>query len=194
MFNLAGAAAYCLVMALAIWAIPAAIPGGGSSIRPAGRHGSATVRRGNVRYGDGRHWLAVALLFAGLAMWRLTGGEQWVQSLARGMAKAGGAYTDRRAWQAPIVAGAILCGAALLFHFGKARNRPPAIYWSRLASLALLGFSLLRVLSFHPVDVAIYAGLGPFHVNHLIELVLVGTVGASAVAFRRSLRTQYNYL
>lgn len=134
-----------------------------------------------------RHWLGLAALFVLLAAWRGWGGEAWVQEWGRGLLHTQGVYEQRRSWQGPLGA-SILLAAGGWAAWLAVRNRQridPLIGWSRLAGLGLLGYSLLRLLSWHPVDAIIYASLGPFLVNHLIDAGLTLFCGlCAAIAVR----------
>lgn len=160
MFNLAGAVFYLAVALLAARA--------GWRTRPSW----PAARRG---------WYLIALAFALLAVWRLGHGEEVVQAWARGLAMASGQYEARRSVQGPVVVVGMLLGYGWLTWLAFAPASSAALRWARIAALALLGYSGLRALSFHPVDALIYAGLGPFHVNHAIDLGLAAIVASCAV-------------
>lgn len=162
MFNLAGAVFY-LAVAVAAW-------------RAALRQDGA----GNVF-----HWQAVALLFVGLAAWRFGQGEAVVQTWVRDAAQAAGSYELRRRWQAPVAALAVLAGGGWTLWRIIVPPADRLLQWSRFASLALLAYSGLRLVSFHPIDALIYRGPGPFHLNHAIDLGLAGVVGYCAILAAR---------
>lgn len=144
--------------------------------------GLALHARRKLPYPPARlHWAGVAACFAALAAWRLAEGEALIQEIARNAAHASGDYDRRREWQGPLVALAILAGApAFAWIAWQARHVPP-VMWSRLATLGLLAYSALRAVSFHPVDVVIYAGIGRLHLNHVIDLGLCAVVAACAL-------------
>ncbi len=127
------------------------------------------------------HWAGIAACFAGLAAWRLLEGEAWIQELARSAAHASGDYDRRREWQGPLVALALLAGVPAFACMGWRVRHVPPVLWSRLAALGLLAFAAVRALSFHPVDALIYAGIGRFHLNHVIDLGLCAVVAACAL-------------
>lgn len=160
MFNLAGALFY-LAVAAAAW-------------RAALHCRQATF-----------HWRAIALLFAGLAAWRIGYGEAVVQGWVRDAAQAAGSYELRRDWQAPVTALVLLAGAIWALWLIIAPPAERLLRWSRFASLALLAYSGLRLMSFHPVDALIYRGPGPFHFNHAIDLGLAAFVGYCAILAAR---------
>lgn len=167
MLNLAAAVIYVLVAGLALRA-----------------------RVGLVQPAARLHWAAVAFCFMALAAWRLLEGEAAMQELARQAAHSSGDYDRRREWQGPLVAMALLFGAPILGWIAwQARGVPPVL-WSRIATLGLLAYSAVRAISFHPVDALVYAGIGPLHLNHVIDIGLCAAVAACAV-YRpgRSLRS-----
>lgn len=129
-----------------------------------------------------RHWLGLMVLFALLAAWRGLGGEAAVQEWGRNLLHAEGVYAMRRSWQGPVGASALL-GAGAWVGWLAIRDRrriDPLVGWSRLAGLGLLGYTLLRLMSWHPVDAIIYAGVGPLLVNHLIDMGLTVFCGIAA--------------
>lgn len=162
MLNLAGSLAYLAVSVLAVrtalWS------------RRVGRP-SATAA----------HWWTVAVLFAGLAAWRAAGGEALAQGFARDLVLDAGNYALRREWQAPLVALAALAGAACMAWAFVAPRTDPNVYWSRLAAIGLLAYSAVRLVSLHSVDAILYASVGPFHVNHFMDLGLTAVVGYFAI-------------
>jgi hypothetical protein len=162
MFNLAGGLFY-LAVAAAAW-------------RAASGKGSA---------GNAFHWRAVCLLFVGLAAWRIGYGEAMVQAWARDTAHAAGSYDLRRRWQAPVSVVMLLAGGGVMLWLALGRSADSLLRWSRFASLGLLAYSALRLVSFHPIDALIYKGPGPFHLNHIIDLGLAGVVGCCAILARR---------
>ena len=162
MFNLAGAFAYLIVAAIALAALRGA--------------------RADVA----RQWLLVALAFVALAAWRLGQGEALVHDGMRALAEAGGAYAQRRAAQAPVVAFAVVAGGGAWLYVAMTGGLPRWLHRARLATLALLGYTVVRAISFHPVDAIIYAGPGLLHVNHLIDMGLSAIVAGCAVADWRS--------
>jgi hypothetical protein len=130
-----------------------------------------------------RHWSGLAMLFALLAAWRGWGGEVFVQEWGRGLLHAEGVYAARRSWQGPVGAFALLAAGAWVSWLAiRDHHRiDPLVGWSRIAGLGLLGYTLLRLLSWHPVDAVIYASLGPILVNHLIDMGLTLFCGLAAI-------------
>jgi hypothetical protein len=162
MFNIAGAVIYLAVAALALRAA--------LQSRSAGRPHAVCV-----------HWRTVALLFAGLACWRLSGAEAAVQALARHIAQNTGSYASRREWQAPLVGLSLLAGAAFAVWAFLGPRGDPDVHWSRLAALGLVAYTAVRLVSLHAMDAIVYASVGPIHLNHFIDLGLTFTVAYFAV-------------
>jgi len=128
-------------------------------------------------------WLAVSALFLGFAAWRAGGGEALVQQWARAGSRAEGLYADRRTWQGPLtVAGFLtIAGVTATIFIRKPGLARSPLAWANVSALALAGYTLLRSLSFHPLDAILYAGFGPFHVNHVIDAGLTLFCGACAL-------------
>lgn len=173
MLNLAGALVYLAVSVLAIRA----------ALKPRRRRGGAAF-----------HWWAVALLFAGLAAWRIAGGEALAQEFFRGLALDAGSYAARRQWQVPLVGLAALAGAAATVWAFAVPRADPAVHWSRVAAIGLLAYSAVRMASLHAVDTVLYASAGPFHLNHFIDLGLAAVAGYFAIVSvrpRKARRRKY---
>lgn len=167
MLNIAGVLVYLLVAGLAMRAA--------SRSHKAQRPRAAAV-----------HWRTVSLVFAALALWRLAGAEAQVQDFVRDLAHHTGSYAARRELQTPLVGLALIAGAVFaLWTFFSSRG-DPAVRWSRFATMSLLAYSAVRMVSLHAVDAILYASVGPFHINHFIDLGLAAIAGyyANAAAKR----------
>lgn len=121
------------------------------------------------------HWIVVALVFAGLAAWRLTDGEGHVQAYARNWAQIHGTYDDRHDWQAPIAILALLVVVATGFA-GARWAGPRASGRALCLAVVMVLFAGLRLVSLHAVDEILYRALGPIHLNYVIDLGLTGLV------------------
>lgn len=115
-------------------------------------------------------WALIAGLFLMLAAWRIWNGDEWLRQ-SFGEAKVGGyAYAHRRRLQGPLALMLATAGIVALYYANRYVRE-----WSlpgRLAAIcaaALLGFSLIRAISFHPVDRLIYFRVGPVNLNRLID-------------------------
>ena len=172
MLNLLGVLAYVVVV---VACLAAAL-----------RARAAPARR--VRAHLTRHWLGLAALFLILAAWRGLGGEAAAQDWGRSLLHAEGLYDARRSWQGPVGAFALLAAGAWASWLAirDRRRIDPLVAWSRLAGLGLLGYTALRLLSWHPVDAIIYARLGPLHINHLVDMGLTVFCGLAACVAARA--------
>jgi hypothetical protein len=115
-------------------------------------------------------WLWVALIFVGLAAWRLGLGEIRVQEQVRAFTRRDGIYEDRHPGQAvaTLAAVALVMFAAWKISLGwLATNARRALG----AAAALVLYSLVRLISLHAVDAVIYRP-GRFHLNYVIDLGL----------------------
>jgi len=128
-----------------------------------------------------RNWVAVALIFVLLAIWRLDDGEALVQGVVRNWTRNRGIYDDRYSFQIPVTLGSILAVAALIWLAGRlsdAGHSGKAL----CTALVMAVFTAVRATSLHAVDAFLYASFGPVHVNYVIDLGLTAVVAAFAAA------------
>jgi hypothetical protein len=134
-------------------------------------------------------WWVGTALFTVLALSRLSGWEATLQSELRESLFADGTYADRRATQAPLIAGLILLVAGLLalsiFRSGRLplhiRAGDPT-RWAMAGMIAMAGLVTLRIVSLHATDALLY---GPLHLNWFVDIGATLLVLAGAVRFRR---------
>ena len=149
-------------------------------------HAARRVPASTVRENLRLHWLAIAALFVGLAIWRLADAEQRLQDRMRAMLVDSGEYAGR--WDMQAIVFIALLVAGLLACFWTVRiwqaHRSYRMV-SSAASLTLLGFTAIRLLSFHPIDRLLYSGIGPFRLNYLVEGILILAVWYGARQYLR---------
>lgn len=128
------------------------------------------------------HWPTIAVAFALLACWRFVGEEHHLHDVARSTSLALGDYRSRRLIQVPVVL-ALLTGTVLTFRWliKRLANSPQPVRLSGFSTAALLAYTTIRAVSLHAIDRVLYAGFGPFHLNHIIDLGLTALVGWSAL-------------
>lgn len=138
-----------------------------------------TLRRRPVEPGC---WWAIAAILAILALYRLLGLQQSWLAAVRSVAQESGWYADRRLPQVwatcLLLLSAILplaAGVSLL----RQRLSSSAL-GAGASTYALLGLYVLRDISLHAVDSALYAGIGPVRVNWILEAGLLLTISGSA--------------
>ena len=170
MLTFLAAAAYLVTAALSVLAARA-LPGGGSHPR-AGR----------------RFWLFAGAFFVALAAMRLGGAEDAVRGLLRGWLVADGEYGSRRAIQGPIVA-LVMCALIAIAVWTRAASRAggggpagAAIRWARRGVAAMAVLIVLRLISFHPIDVLLYRQL---HLNWIVDIGSTVLVAACAIVSLR---------
>lgn len=118
-------------------------------------------------------WTLFAIWFFALVALRLSGLEDDFREGTRSMLRKDGVYEMRREVQAPLSVIAILCTAGLVALTARwhIRTRPGSpsrlIAYARLAVAGLCGLIILRVISFHAVDVLLY---GPAKLNWVIDI------------------------
>lgn len=134
---------------------------------------AAVTRRTGRPSWEAAWWSAFAVLFVALMILRIGGIEEYWRTILRNLLRKDGVYDLRREAQAPLSVVAILCTATLValaarLHF---RTRPGSalrmLAYARLAVAGLCGLVMLRVISFHPVDMLLY---GPAKLNWLIDI------------------------
>lgn len=118
-------------------------------------------------------WALFAIWFFALVALRLSGLEEYFREGTRSVLRKDGVYEMRREVQAPLSVMAILCTAGLVALTARwhSRRRPGSpsrlIAYARLAVAGLCGLIILRVISFHAVDVLLY---GPAKLNWVIDI------------------------
>lgn len=173
-FSLAACGLYAAVAVIALWA------------------GLAARRYGQPR----SHWVmwaALAALFTLLIVGRLLTIEDVLRDGLRDMMREQGTYRSRRALQGPIVAAFIVVGGMVLLYllavwsrsFVGRRNR--ARFWALMASIAMLGLVLLRLISLHAIDVFLY---GLPKLNWIVDIGASLVVLWAAVRYTRLVRAR----
>lgn len=138
-----------------------------------------------------RRWTLLALLFAALAVSRIFSVEDLLRDFLRDLLRSENAYAARRDFQSPIAAGvlAIAALAGLGWSVGRARKirgrRNLAVEVASLAGLGMVLLALLRLVSFHPVDVLLY---GSLKLNWITDLGLSGIVAGAGAFYARVVR------
>lgn len=140
------------------------------------------------RNSNARRWLLIALVFVGLAVWRLSNGEMIVQDAVRRAASEDRLYSSRGELQRPLIALIVLFTAPSMFLAWGAFRRSGQGRWmaiAQVATLVLVIYTFVRLVSLHPVDAFVYQSLGPIHVNYLIDggLTSLTLVSAAITAF-----------
>ncbi|PZN92614.1 MAG: hypothetical protein DCF31_15555 [Alphaproteobacteria bacterium] len=139
-------------------------------------------RRGGADAGRERlFWLVAALLLLGLGLNKQLDLQTMLTDWGRRAAREGGWYAQRRALQLAFVAAAavavLLVGAGLAGLVRGLRLRVRVV----LAGLALLGaFVLVRVASFHHIDVAMRTPVLGLKLYTVLELAGIAIVIAGA--------------
>ena len=126
-------------------------------------------------------WIAIALFFFGFMLWRLIDGEHLLHHLLVDGHAHSRFYADRRWIQGPAVLLGGICGLWLLIRENLRHKGDPwcRVGWS--ATLALLTLTGLRMISWHDMDMILFAALGPIHLNHVLDIGLTAIVGWSAL-------------
>lgn len=139
-------------------------------------------RRDGLARGDWQ-WIALAAVFAVLAAARLGQLEEHARAILRMIWNTHYDYEARATIQIATIFA--LTVASLLWVIWRVRRgfRYSGLY--RLAEIATTGMAILfvvRIISLHPIDTLLYAGLGRVRFHYLIELALVATVIVCALS------------
>lgn len=170
-FSLAASAVYLVVCGQCLWA--------GLAARKRGRPGSDTA-----------WWIGLATLFVALFAWRVTGIEESLRTVLRGMLRADGEYGARQELQGPLSAAAVLAASLMAFLGWRvyARTRTGSltrlVAVARLAMIGLVSLVALRLISLHVADKLLY---GPAHLNWLIDIGCTLVIGTCAFRYARVL-------
>lgn len=130
-------------------------------------------------------WLAVAVVFVGLGLFRLSGAEEVIRQALRAMLIDRMEYDERRVFQTRAVLACLVAVGIGVFLYV-----PRMVLWPRwlammAASLgALVVLYVLRIISLHGVDRILYASIGPVHFNHVLELLPIAAIWLAAWDYR----------
>ncbi|MDT0509468.1 hypothetical protein [Novosphingobium sp. MMS21-SN21R] len=166
-FSLAASAVYLVVGGQCLWT--------GLAARRLGRPGS-----------EAAWWSGLAVLFVALFAWRVTGVEESMRTVLRGMLRADGDYGARQELQGPLSAAAVLAASLMIFLGWRvyARTRTGSltrlVAVARLAMIGLVGLVALRLISLHVADKLLY---GPAHLNWLIDIGCTLVIGLCAFRY-----------
>lgn len=143
---------------------------------------------------DIANWLVAAVVFAGLAGFRIGQMEDRLREFARGWLRADGVYEIRAELQVPLVGLIVLAALGMLFLFYRLwrRERPASrarlVLLAQFALLGLVPLFALRLVSLHQVDTVLYGGA--LRLNWLIEGAICLAVGGSAAMYTLRKRTR----
>jgi hypothetical protein len=131
-------------------------------------------------------WLAISGVFIGLAVFRLYGTEEVIRQALRRYLIEQMEYNERRVFQTGAVLACIAAsGISLVLALPRMVRWPlwRAIVTGSMVAIAL--FYSLRIISLHGVDRLLYAGIGGFHINHLLELLPIAAIWYAAWLYRQ---------
>lgn len=138
-------------------------------------------------------WLALAVLFVVLIVLRGFGIEDVVRNALRTELRSDGTYSDRR-WMQGMIASIVLAvvAAAGFFWFYRATRslsgrRNFATMAGLLAGAAMVLLVMLRMISLHMIDRALY---GPFKLNWIVDLGASAVVLGAAIYYVRLVRAR----
>lgn len=169
LFSLAAGALYLVVGGQCLWA--------GFATRRLGRPGR-----------EAAWWSGLAVLFVALFAWRVTGIEENLRTVLRGMLQADGDYGTRQELQGPLSAAVVLAASLMIFLGWRVYSRTRKgsltrlVAVARLAMIGLVGLVALRLISLHVADKLLY---GPAHLNWLIDIGCTLVIGICAFRYAR---------
>ncbi len=140
-------------------------------------------------HSNSRRWLAIALIFVALAIWRLSGGEMIVQETVRRAASDHHLYGSRGELQRPLMALVLLLGVpSVMLTWRRLRRvgQGMAISIAQISTVVLVIYTFVRLVSLHLVDAFVYGSIGSIHVNYLIDggLTLITLIAAAETVLR----------
>ena len=150
------------------------------------------ARKAGRGRGELTGWLLVALAFCLLVLVRVSGAEDIVREILRGVLRDRGAYEMRGDVQVPLVLATLaICAAifvAMVRKWRRLRDRRlrRLVLLSRFALAGYLPLFALRLVSLHATDRLLYAG--PVKINWLADGALALLAAGSAAAYARALR------
>ena len=136
--------------------------------------------------------LLAAIAFAGLALWRFFGTEEWLRTLARAWLAESGRYQTRKALQVAALLVLAIPAVLVLVRIARGLRRNGSVdraAW--LIEAGLWGMAMLmalRLTSWGPIDRILYGG--PVHLNWLVEGAIVALVGLGAARTVMACRRQ----
>ncbi|MHA7820207.1 MAG: hypothetical protein ACX930_11225 [Erythrobacter sp.] len=138
-------------------------------------------------------WLALAILFVVLILLRGFGIEELVKDALRTELRTNDTYDERRQIQAIIASAimAIVAAAGMLWLYRATRSlngrRNLATMAGLLAGAAMVFLVILRLISLHMIDRALY---GPFKLNWIVDLGASAVVLGTAIYYIRLVRAR----
>lgn len=131
-------------------------------------------------------WIGVFAVFVGLAVFRLFGAEEAIRQALRSYLIEQMEYNERRVFQtAAVVACLAVSGLGLVLALPRMVHWP---LWRAIAMGSLIVIALLyglRIISLHGVDRILYAGIGPLHFNHVLEILPIAAIWCAAWLYRQ---------
>ena len=138
-------------------------------------------------------WAALAVLFTGLVVLRFLGTEEILREALREGLRSDGSYAGRRWVQGVIASIAIavvaLAGFAIVRRLSRSLKgrRNIATSAALVAGAAMVFLVVLRLISLHMIDAALY---GPLKLNWIIDLGSSLVVAAGAIYYIRIVRAR----
>jgi len=129
------------------------------------------LQRGQQRW-HALAWVLLALLFAGLAVLRVYGVEEALRDDMRVLLVHDGVYDQRRSFQRPVAATAVVLialGAFAWVYRGFRQvqgRRNAAVLIACASAFAMIGLVVLRLISLSPIDRVLY---GPAKLNWILD-------------------------
>jgi hypothetical protein len=135
-------------------------------------------------------WLSLAAFFFLLFINKQFQILSWFTALGRGLAWGQGWHTDRQIVQQWIILVIFATVSVLLLLIFWSVRDTLRNYWLILIGAGLLlGFTLIRAISFHAIDAFLFEPHAGIQLNWIVELTLIVFVAGAIIASIRSWKT-----
>jgi hypothetical protein len=139
---------------------------------------------------DGTFWLLIALLFSALGINKQLDLQSLFTELGRELAKNGGWYAQRRAFQAAFIASIALASAvsaAFLMLWAKRLGRAQVA--AMLGTCFVLAFVVIRAASFHHIDAFLARSIFGAKWNWVFEIAGISVVSLAAISYSKRIES-----
>ncbi len=128
-----------------------------------------------------RFWLFVTVLMVLLGINKQLDLQTWFTQTGRDMAFSEGWYGNRRVVQASFISALAIFGfVTQVWLYRSLRDLGSEVRWAAVGLIFLMVFVVVRAASFHHVDILLFADIGGFRLNWILELTGISCIAAAA--------------